>query len=794
MKKRILCAVLCLVLLLGLFPVSAGAETVVTFSLLDGFIYNGGIFDAAVHVNGNPSGVKYQWQVDVSMGEGSWVDLEDDSSPSSGYHGTKTSHFQLITSHRDGSLETETGWNRIPFRCKVTVGSKTYYSQPFTMSFYKTTAFDAQIKKGFQEGTLGISTRTFRGVSNQKVVSESGFDTVYSGKAVAGEAIGLWMGVKEIGYNTMLWQSDARLIPEIAVTESGKTTRYTGKQDNFIDYTTSTVGTNAVKIEYKVRLKHGVNDLGYYQTETMNVSTSAPNLLTTAIAKYDCSVLKERYNESEKLVNVPKNAEVGIIENLGGTWYKVLYKNRIGYIPTSALTETQIINSVRANVRDPEIGKTASFGATAGDSRYTIHSVDWYDKTADRFLIAGDTFQKGHQYQVVVWLQTNAGYAFPVNMNGNPALSASVNNYAVTPAVAYEQDPEKVIELRYDYPVLSDVHVCSVTRVEAVAPTCLGTGFKAYYHCSCGKNYEDAAAKKPIANLTSWGTVAAKGHGAGVWRYNSTHHYLKCPDCLEIIPGSDAPHTGGVATCMQRAVCEVCGQSYGEIGTHDWTAFWVYQDEFGHAYACNWDRCNAYDTRYPHVPGPAATETEPQLCTECAYVIAPAKNHRHNLTKVEAKDATCFDPGNTEYYSCSGCADIFKDEKGTEKLDRTSVITAPLGHMIGDDWCYDEDFHWRECTRCAAALDETMMEHGFIDGTCADCGYQEGGAVNTGSKEPQNPQNPDDPDEKPQDDGSAPDLTWLWIVLVFGGCFILGGGAVIVFWLIRRQKKGNEAE
>ncbi len=51
--------------------------------------------------------------------------------------------------------------------------------------------------------------------------------------------------------------------------------------------------------------------------------------------------------------------------------------------------------------------------------------------------------------------------------------------------------------------------------------------------------------------------------------------YIVCDECGEIIEGSDAElplagHTGGTATCTERAVCSVCRSEYGELAAHDY--------------------------------------------------------------------------------------------------------------------------------------------------------------------------------------------------------------------------------
>lgn len=42
----------------------------------------------------------------------------------------------------------------------------------------------------------------------------------------------------------------------------------------------------------------------------------------------------------------------------------------------------------------------------------------------------------------------------------------------------------------------------------------------------------------------------------------------KCDTCGKML----SDHTGGTATCQKKATCTVCGNEYGELGDHDFTA------------------------------------------------------------------------------------------------------------------------------------------------------------------------------------------------------------------------------
>ena len=79
-------------------------------------------------------------------------------------------------------------------------------------------------------------------------------------------------------------------------------------------------------------------------------------------------------------------------------------------------------------------------------------------------------------------------------------------------------------------------------------------------------------------------------------------------------------HTGGKATCMDKAKCEVCGAEYGELDP---------------------------------------------------------KNHT-NLKHFPAKAATKTTEGNIEYWYCEGCGKYFSDKDGTKEIKKADTVTTKL--------------------------------------------------------------------------------------------------------------------
>ena len=137
---------------------------------------------------------------------------------------------------------------------------------------------------------------------------------------------------------------------------------------------------------------------------------------------------------------------------------------------------------------------------------------------------------------------------------------------------------------------------------------------------------------------------------------------------------------------------------------HSWSNEWS-KNETHHWHACS--GCDEKNDVAPHTPGAAATEIDPQICTVCGYIIAPATGHiHHTTTLVPAVEATCVDKGHRAYYTCSGCSKLFADENATEELTEADVTpkTDPTNHVGG--------------TEVLNAKDATYTEEGYTGDTC----------------------------------------------------------------------------
>lgn len=782
--KRLLLLGLSLVLVLG-FMILPGSAAIFQLSYYTENVYAGGIIDMFAFVDrGDPDAYTYQWQVDLSIGDGkSWSDLEENAR----YVGTKTNHLQMIT--MPGNYGD---WENIPFACKVTDSEGTTFYTPNIYAYiYPTNKLFPDMRKwgkGLEEPSiLGVSGQKSSDGVNYTASTPSGTNLQINCFATAGEN------------RPVLEHSEVELIREIQITEKGQTI----KVGSSTGYTPYTVGTNAVKVELILRCTINGQDLGVFDSKTVQIHTTKPTVSATAKTKTDCSLLRYTYNESQKLTAIPKGTAVEIVQKTG-SYYQVFYNNMVGYVGTGLLdvpgAYDPVIKTVDVTIPEPVAGKAPSFACkvlTPGCGLYSVDPVTWIDKETKAYVGPGDRFLEGHSYTLTVWLAADSGYRFQVNTAGQPNLKGAINGDK-PPYIhkAYEQDPREVIELTYDFNnIRAQAHQCAPQKVAKVLPTCTQQGHEAYYRCECGASYSDGTGTNPI-DPANWGILAPTGHTPGAWTGNGTHHYRKCTHCREVISGTNAPHSGGTATCQQKAQCTVCGLSYGTPDTdHRWGPKYDYKDKNGHAWVCA--DCKTHDSLKPHTPGPDATETNPQTCKDCGYIITPAKNHTHKLTLVAAKEATCLARGNRAYYTCDGCGTWFADARGETPVEPESVSLPALGHFSGD-WQWDQTGHWQDCRICQAPmLSKELHLDVDGDGLCETC-LQDVTQLMTQptqaeTEEPQTPETTQPTVAPTRPDGSTPvkekeAFPWLWVILGIEIVFLLCIGTTIL--IMRKKKKG----
>ncbi len=216
-------------------------------------------------------------------------------------------------------------------------------------------------------------------------------------------------------------------------------------------------------------------------------------------------------------------------------------------------------------------------------------------------------------------------------------------------------------------------HVHACIAVEEVAATCTEEGVIAHYRCDgCGKTFSDAEGKNEIADTVS----------------------------------PPLTHTGGSATCTQRAVCTLCEQEYGELKEHNFGEF--------------------VQTKAPTCTEGGVSTAECAGCDATKSEELPALGHSGEWHVVA--EPRCFDNGE-EQQICTVCDTLVHRE-----------IPSFNSHELMDSTCVGG----KQCTRCnyvegdgkGHAFDDWVItkqakctEDGTKERKCLVCGHTEYGVV-----------------------------------------------------------------
>ena len=151
-------------------------------------------------------------------------------------------------------------------------------------------------------------------------------------------------------------------------------------------------------------------------------------------------------------------------------------------------------------------------------------------------------------------------------------------------------------------------------------------------------------------------------------------------------------HSGGTATCTEQAICDHCGQSYGALKAHSFTA----------------------ETAEEQYLKSAATCTEKAVYYKSCAVCGTS-------SKGTADEAT-FESGNALDHDWGAWT---PNGEGTHKRvcthDASHVETA--GCTYGD-WSTNQDSHWKTCTVCGGEAERLNHADPDCNHFCDTCGIR----------------------------------------------------------------------
>ncbi len=249
--------------------------------------------------------------------------------------------------------------------------------------------------------------------------------------------------------------------------------------------------------------------------------------------------------------------------------------------------------------------------------------------------------------------------------------------------------------------------------IEKKEATCEEEGILAHYMClRCHNLFKDEGASESttLDDLK----ISALDH---VWERREYSETITCTwnECTRCHETKDAAgHTwneGSVekdATETEHGImlftCTVCSLTKRE----DIAPL----DSIGHNHT--WVDCS------PVAPTCTTRGYTTRTCSECDttynynYIDAPG----HTMTEIAAKDATCTENGNSKYYKCSVCEDLYKDRNGINRttLEEVQEGKEATGHKYSrSDYKKNRTYHWHICVVCGIEIEGSREEHSYTE-------------------------------------------------------------------------------
>lgn len=249
--------------------------------------------------------------------------------------------------------------------------------------------------------------------------------------------------------------------------------------------------------------------------------------------------------------------------------------------------------------------------------------------------------------------------------------------------------------------------------------------------CACGYKTDVAAHAwtDKFDTQNHWQECSGCGYQKDVTAHtlvkqaSETQHQVKCESCSYKTEWEN--HTGGTATCTAKAVCSVCGEAYGELAAHVADSTYKYNAD-GHWTACA--TCGTpMSTQEAHTGGTADCQHK-AVCDVCGqpYGELDASNHTGGIRWVQTAET------HQAFYLCCGAAagaeanHSWNDESvctecgyGCAHTGGTATCTALAvcdicGHTYGD--LLPHDYRW--VIDQEATTEATGLKHE----ECAVCG------------------------------------------------------------------------
>ena len=253
------------------------------------------------------------------------------------------------------------------------------------------------------------------------------------------------------------------------------------------------------------------------------------------------------------------------------------------------------------------------------------------------------------------------------------------------------------------------------------------------------------------------GYVAMHGESAhrfadAAYSGDESGHWQVCTNKNCKVASRVTAHSGGVATCHDRAVCETCHMPYGEINMQNHVGKTVIQNQeaatveqdgyTGDEVCLSCQKIVKTGQKVPKLEKPCehnwVTKYDDLKSWEQCIVCYAVRNEKeHTFTK-------WLNDISEHWQQCEYCEHVTHhslhvlDTNAVDKDCSTPVnckdcgytMIPALEHVFGTNWAFDEDAHWHVCTHDDCDQTSEELPHSAQDDgncttalICADCGH-----------------------------------------------------------------------
>ena len=231
-----------------------------------------------------------------------------------------------------------------------------------------------------------------------------------------------------------------------------------------------------------------------------------------------------------------------------------------------------------------------------------------------------------------------------------------------------------------------------------VKPTCMTAGEKVF---TCDK-----------CDATKIESIQANGHNWNQdWQHNKTHHWHECFNADCDVKNNDSAkdgygaHTGGTATCTEKAKCEVCNENYGslDVNNHTGIAEWT-KDAQGHEK--KWSCCGAV------IVASEAHEWTDGICQECGYGCLHTDADKNHICDICGKIISNHEDANKDHV-CDFCEKIISNHEDANKDHICDYCNKIISNHVDTDKNHVCDF----CEKVISNHEDSDKNH-----ICDYCG------------------------------------------------------------------------